>query len=375
MLPAMRVAVDATSLLGPRSGVGVFTQQVLTELGARPDLDVTAFPISVRGRRALASAVPAGIRVRTPLLPARPLHRLWARSDRPAIDRAIGHHDVVYGPNFVVPPSAAARVVTVHDLTCVRFPELCEPHTLAYPDLVRRAVDAGAWVHAVTEAVRLEVIDLLGVDENRVVTVHEGPPDRRDGDPVRGRALAGTDDYVLAVGTVEPRKDLPSLLHAIDRLAPDHADLRLVHVGSDGWGTTTFDDTLADLGHPDRIRRLGRRSDEELRHLYAGARVVAYPSIYEGFGLPVLEAMSAGVPVVATSVPAIVEVAGEAALLVDVGDVDALADALDRVWTDDGLRNRLRTAGAARVERYSWSACADGLVALFARAVTELKGR
>lgn len=363
----MRVAVDATSLLDVRTGVGNFTDAVVRRLAGRDDVATTLFPVSLRGHRRLREASPAGVEVVTPPLPARLLRRSWLRFGRPRIDPFIGRHDVVYGPNFVVPPSRAARVVTVHDLTAVRFPELCTADTLQYPSLLARAIDDGAWIHAVSAAVRTEVVELLGADPGRVRAVPNGfravPRDRTDADA--GRRIAGRDAFVLAVGTIEPRKGLPTLLRAIDVLASSGHELPLVHVGHDGWGRAGFDAAVAAMRRPDLVTTLGPVPDDDLDDLYAAARVFAYPSVYEGFGLPVLEAMSAGVPVVASDDRAIAEVSAGAAVLAPVGDADALAGALARVWDDESERRRLVDDGHRRVAHFSWDRCADGLVDLF----------
>ena len=369
----LRVAVDATPLLDVRTGVGVFTAALLRGLGTRDDVDAVAFPVSISGRRRLRELVPPGVGVRAPLLPARLLHARWQRASSPRIDALVGRPDVIHGPNFVVPPSRAARVVTVHDLTTVRFPELCHADTLRFPDIVRRAASEGAWIHTVSHAVRDEVVAELGLDPERVVAVPNGfdPP---RGDAARGRQLAGVDHYVLAVGTVEPRKDLPSLVAAVDRLAAEDPDIVVVHAGGDGWGIEVFQKALDAMAHPERFRRLGHVPHDELGHLYAGARVLAYPSVYEGFGIPVLEAMSAGVPVVTTDVPAICEVAGDAALVVGVGDVDALADAIGRAWHDDAWRSEAVARGHQRCRQFSWEACVDGIVDLYRTAAAGSSG-
>lgn len=368
----IRVAVDATPLLSTRTGVGVFTAALLEGLAGRTDVQATAFPVSVRGRAELRDAVPTGVRVVAPPLPATLIRKAWLRYGRPRIDLAIGRHDIVHGPNFVVPPSRATRVMTVHDLTPVRFPELCHPATLVYPDLIRRAAADGAWIHADSEAVRDELVDVLGVDPGRVVSVPLGFTSMAGGDAARGRSLAGDGDFVLAVGTVEPRKDLPSLVRAIDLLAADGSGadpVRVVHVGPDGWGAEALDRAIAGMRRPELVTRLGRVDDADLRDLYRAARVVAYPSVYEGFGLPVLEAMSAGVPVVSTAVPAIEEVAAGAAALVPVGDAEALASALATAWTDEARRATMVADGLRRSAGYSWSSCVAGIVDLYRRAV------
>ena len=359
------MAVDATPLLDVRTGVGNFTAALVERLGRRTDVDVTAFPVSLRGYRSLRDVVPPGVRVRAGPLPSKHVRLAWSRWDHPRIDLVVGRQDVVHGSNFVVPPSRAARLATVHDLTAVRFPELCEADTLAYPVLIRQAMAHGAWIHTPSDAVRDEVVAELGGDPDRVVTVPNGYTPMAVGDAARGRARAGCDEFVLAVGTVEPRKDLPGLVSAVDRLNGDGHDITLVHVGPDGWGTAALDEAVAAMQHPGRFVRLGRVSDDDLADLYRAARLFAYPSRYEGFGIPVLEAMSAHVPVVTTSVPAIAEVAGQAAVLVPPGDVDALAEAVGTVWADDARRAALITAGDERAAEYSWDRCADGIVELY----------
>ena len=369
----IRAAVDATPLLGARTGVGVFTLALLRGLGQHPDVDVTAFPVSISGRRALRELLPAGVAARTPPLPARALHRRWEHHGSPRIDRLVGRPDLVHGPNFVVPPARAARIATVHDLTTLRFPELCHVDTLRFPAMIRRAAADGAWIHTVSHAVRDEVVAELGLDPGRVVAVPNGF-DAPVGDAATGRRLAGVEHYVLAVGTVEPRKDLPSLVAAVDRLAGEHPDLVLVHAGGDGWQVERLEAAVDAMSHPARFRRLGHVPHDQLGHLYAGARVFAYPSVYEGFGIPVLEAMACDVPVVTTDVPAIREVAGDAAAVVPVGDVDALAGALGRAWTDETWRADAVRRGRRRAEAFGWSACVEGIVDLY-RAATAGSGR
>jgi hypothetical protein len=153
----MRVAFDATALLGRRTGIGNCTAEVIKRL-PRPDLDLVAFAVSARGAGALTTMVPTGVSTVTRPMAARPLRAAWRRNNHPKIEWWTGPVDVVHGPNFVVPPSRAAEIVTVHDLTCVRFPELCTSDTLQLPSLIERAISRGAWVHTVSSFVADEVI-------------------------------------------------------------------------------------------------------------------------------------------------------------------------------------------------------------------------
>lgn len=372
--PALRLTFDATSLLDRPTGVGVFVREVLTGIANRSDLDVTAMAVTWRGRARLAGQVPTGIAVASRPVPARLARAAWLRSDHPSAWVLAGRADVVHGPNFVVPPGGgAAEVVTVHDLTALHFPELCTPDVLAWPPLLERALARGAWVHTVSHSVADELRDRFRVAPERVVAIANGvrpPPPAVPGrsDAAVGRRLAGGDRFVLAIGTVEPRKDLPSLVAAFDALAGDDANLRLVIAGPDGWGAEALTAARDRASHRRRIVRLGWVDDHHRLALLRAASVVAYPSRYEGFGLVPLEALAVGTPVVATSVGALPEVLGGAATLVAPTDPDALAAALADELAGDALRADRLAAGARRVAAYRWDDTVEALVALYQRA-------
>jgi glycosyltransferase involved in cell wall biosynthesis len=365
----MRVAIDATSLYDPMTGVGRVTAELLAGTAASGEVDLVAFAVTWRGRERLGDLVPAGVATadRWPMA-AGPLRALWRRVERPRIEAWTGAVDVVHGPNFVVPPARAARVVTVHDLTAVHWPELCTAEVRRYPALLRRALDRGAWVHTPSEHVRDEVIDVLGAPPERVVAIPNGLRAAPAGDPARGRDLAGSDRYVLAVGTVEPRKDLPLLVAAFDQVAGDDPDVTLVVAGPDGWGVDAYRAAVAAAAHRDRIVRLGYVDEATRGHLLAGAAVLALPSRYEGFGLTAGEAMLAGTPLVACRGGAVPEVVGDAGLLVDVGDRDGLAAALIRVLGDPALAEDLRRRGPERAAAFTWEAACEAVLGLWARA-------
>lgn len=365
----MRLAVDATPLLGPRTGIGTFVAELLGRLAERDDLEVVAWATSWRGRGALDGALPAGIAGIARPMAARPLHELWRYLDHPHLERWTGAVDVAHGTNFVVPPTRrAARVVSVHDLTPVRFPAMSTADTLRYPALVRRAVSRGAWVHVDAPSVGEEVVAELGADAERVVAVPLAPTPVPDADPARGRAMAGSDRYVLALGTVEPRKGLPGLVRAFDAVVAQVPEAKLVVAGPDGWGADALSEAIAASPAGDRVVRTGWVSPGDRAALLRGASVLAFPSVYEGFGLPPLEAMSVGTPVVTTDAGALRDTCAEGAAVVPVGDVEALAAALVRVLTDEAEADRLRHQGRAWVSRFDWDATVDGLVDLYRRA-------
>lgn len=368
----LQVAADVTPLLTPRTGIGVFVGELLAHLAPRDDLALTGYAVSWRGRDRLAGAVPDGMAVARRPMAARPLHQVWMRADHPRVDRWIGRHDVVWGTNYVVPPTKAAALVSVYDLTTLRFPELADAHTRTFPGLIRRAIRRGATIHTMSSYVRDEIVDHFGVEPERVHVVPggvRGTPagNRTEDDDVVDR-LVGSDRYVLALGTVEPRKDLPTLVAAFDLLAADDPELRLVVAGADGWGAEGLARALARARFAQRIVRIGWVEEADRPALLRNATVYAYPSLYEGFGFPPLEAMSVGVPVVATRTGSLPEVCGSGADLVPPRDPDALAEAMGQAIQDTRHRDDLVRRGRENVERYSWSSAADQ----FAKLLTSL---
>lgn len=356
------VAVDATPLLGRRTGIGSTVATLLGEISGRPGLELVGFALSRRGGRSLPGLLPEGVAAARPRpLPARPLLAMWGRVDLPPAEWWTGAVDVVHGTNYVLPPSRrAAAVVTVNDLFALHHPEQCPPAARRYPGLVRRAASSGAHVHVPSGHVAGEVVDRLAVPAERIHVIPWGvrpaPPAAR---PATGPR------YVLALGTAEPRKDLPTLVRAFDRVAESHPDLRLRLVGPVGWGERQLAGAVAAARHRDRVDRVGWVQDPAAE--LAGAAVLAYPSLDEGFGLPPLEAMAAGVPVVAAAAGAIPEVVGGAALLVPPRRPSALAEALVAVLDDTATSDRLVSGGLRQAARYPWSACADAVVDLYRR--------
>jgi glycosyltransferase involved in cell wall biosynthesis len=362
----LRVALDATSLYDIRSGVGRFTAEILAGAGGHAGVEPIAYAVTWRGAGRLDDLLPAGVRAAPRRrMAAFPLRRAWARSDHPRIEWWTGPVDVVHGTNFVVPPTRGAAVVTIHDLTYLRFPEMCTSDVLQYVDLVPRALRRGATVHTVSEFVRQEVMEHYGLPAHRVVAVPNGITPTMAGEPARGRQAAGGERYVLAVGTVEPRKDLPGLVRAFDEVAADDGDVRLVIAGADGWGAQALTDVIAGAQHAARVVRLGWVDEQARADLLAGATALVLASRYEGFGLTAGEAMAAGVPVVASAVGGIPEVVGDAAVLVPAGDETALAGAIHALVTDVDRRAELAELGPARAARFTWDRTLQGLVELW----------
>jgi glycosyltransferase involved in cell wall biosynthesis len=366
------IALDATPLVGVRTGIGVAVAEIIEALGRLPEpLAIVPYALSLRAREH-RDRLPAGTRF--PPIPARVLLKAWAHSDRPRIDRHLRPADVLHATNYLAPPSRLPTVVSVYDCSFVRNPEWCTPEVRAFEPAVRRAVGRGATIHTGSHAIAAEIDAIFGpglVDSKRIVVVPLGAPpiDLVEAPAPAMRALTDGSRTVVAIGTQEPRKNLTALVRAFGAVAGDRDDARLVLVGPDGSDRPSIEREVRALppGIRARVHLAGVITEPAKHALLRGATLVAYPSHYEGFGFPMLEAMQAGVPVVATAVGSIPEVAGDAALLVPAGDDDALARAVAALLDDPDRRAALASAGMAQAATFSWDRTARGLADLYER--------
>ncbi|HVW35444.1 MAG TPA: glycosyltransferase family 1 protein [Acidimicrobiia bacterium] len=311
------------------------------------------------------------------------LYEAWMADRRPAPQSIAGHLDVVHstGP-AIPPPGGAALVITVHDLAPIRFAD-------RYPRRARALHKRGAHI-AAAEAARiicpsrstaLDVEEFYGVDRDRIRVVPHGvdvaglsaADHTADADAARRWERRGiTEPYVLWVGTQEQRKNVVAVLDAFSHLAGRHPELNLVLHGPNGWLGDEVGEGLQHRGlHGRTIVSEGSLPRSELAALYARASVFVYPSLYEGFGMPVLEAMACGTPVVTSNISALPETAGDAALLVDPLDDLALAEAITRILEDPGLAGDLASRGRKRARSLTWGETARRTWAVYeeARAV------
>lgn len=362
----MRVAFDCAPLSPPRTGIGNVTHELVSRLAQNPALELSAWCLGLRRRKPAFAALPDGVAALRRPLPARPTRQAWLRTGHPTFERVHGGFDVVHGTNYVVPPTSdTPALVTVHDMVTVLHPEVVQPSSRLFPELVRQSIARGAWVQVASHTVADEVRAEWDIDPDRVVVIKNGVTPVPAADPATGRRIAGADRYLLALGTVEPRKRLPDLVAAFDRIAGDAEHLTLVIAGADGWGSDALDAAIDSARHQHRIRRIGWVDDPAA--LLRGATALVFCPLYEGFGLPPLEAMTADVPVVATRAGAVPEICGEAALLVDVGDLDGLAEAMHRLVHDRDLAAELVAAGRSRVGQFDWDVAADDHAKLYER--------
>lgn len=363
----MRIGIDATPLLGQRSGVGAYTLHLLEALLAthpRPEDDLVATAFTWNGRRDLPGVVPEGADIASRPVPARLLRQAWMRAERPRIEDLTGPLDVFHATNFVLPPVGhAAGVVTIHDLAYLRHPETVSASTLAYQELVPKGLARAGAIIVPSRAVADQLLDAYAVPPESVVVTHEGVDPAwaatAPASPETLRELGIREDYLLVVGTLEPRKNLRRLVEAyVEAVHDDPSTPQLVLVGAKGWG-----DALDLSAVPDgQVVAPGHLPWDTLRELVAGARGLLFPSLDEGFGLPPLEALACGTPVLASDIPVTREVLGDQADFVDPFDVHAIAAGISRILTDPVGTRETRRAWAAR---YTWKACAEATYAAY----------
>ena len=370
----VRILIDYRPALRHRTGVGLWVARLVEALAERQGvnaLEITVFSSSWKDR--LVAVLPAGVRRVDRRVPVGLLNWLWHRREWPAVESlACGTFDVVHSPSpLLIPSRRAARLITIHDLDFLHHPERgAREIRRDYPVLAHAHAHRADGVVVPSAHTGDEVARRLELPRDRIVVCHNGAPDW----PARTRPpVAG---HFLFVGTIAARKNVDRLLAAYSQLRerrPDAPPLVLA-----GHSTAESRQTLVRLtssplaGH---VRHEGYVDDRRLRTLYEEAVAVVLPSLDEGFGIPALEAMVVGVPVIAAARGALPELVGEAGLLVDPLDVSALAAALDTVLDDDQLRDRLSAAGRARAHQFSWRASADALAAAYAQAIERRRAR
>ncbi len=365
----LRIVVNGRCLIPPRTGVGRYCAGLLGALATRPEVEhITAFCGSaLDGKRRLADRF-----FRTPLVP-RLTARLLAGPAVRHLARRLGGA-IYFEPNYMLVKYSGPAIATIHDLSALRFPEFHPARRVRLHERHLRSTLARAdHLLTVSELVRREVMDLFGVAPGRITAVPCGVErsfrPRPLGDATLCRTLARhglvAGGYVLSVGTLEPRKNLDTLLTAWQGLpAALRREHPLVLAGTSGWKSARLESRLVTLENAGCVRRLGFVPETDLPALYAGARLFVYPSLYVGFGLPPLEAMAAGVPVVTSRGTAMEEVAAGAALLVEPRDPDELGRALANALGSPELLRDLATRGLARAAEFNWDRAADAIVAL-----------
>jgi glycosyltransferase involved in cell wall biosynthesis len=370
----LKVALDYTPAISQTAGVGRYTRSLVAAMQQIASTDDIDWHLWYAAEVDADVRLPEHPRTSASRLPvsSRWLNLAWHRLGIPiSIDRWIDRPDVAHGTDFVVPPSSCPSVVTIHDLSYAITPQFAFPRLKKYLDrAVPRSIDRARRVIAVSETTKRDLCELYEISPNRVEVIHHAA------DPLFSKPsesaifamqaqLGLRRPYFITVGTVEPRKDHSTLIKAFRKVHEERPDVSLVIVGKTGW---LAEDIVQEIGSASEnmpVRHLHGISDDLLPALYAGSLALVYPSQYEGFGLPLLEAMASGTAVIASSNPAHTEVAGNAALFASVGNADEMAARMMKVASDQDERQRLIEAGTARNAQFTWESAAERHISVY----------
>lgn len=381
---SLTVHFNAAPLLSPRTGIGQYCLHLMSEIekvqgvkshyfyaGAWSDELLRQAPSGVSRAKKMKLAVGKLI----PNLAYEIQQRWRGRHFRAGLEQ---HGSALYHePNFLAFKTTLPTVVTVHDLSILRYPETHPKDRVAFMSKrIGKSILRADCVITDSEYVRQEVLAEFNLPAEKVISVLLAASDNFM--PVAGNELAVTlaqfsliaGQYILAVGTLEPRKNLTTAIRAYTQLPEAiRNEIPFVVAGMKGWRTEGLDREVAALIDKGQIRLLGFVADEALPALYSGARVFVYPSLYEGFGLPPLEAMACGAPVIVSNRSSLPEVVGDAGLQVDALDVDGLAEAMLSVIENDELRTSLGKRGIERASTFSWQRCAEQTLGVYRQVV------
>lgn len=361
----MRIGIDVSPLTLQPTGVGAYTAAVIRHLLPLA-VDAEVLGLS-SGLRSMDGAALAGLAAHRHLpVASRLLYQCWSWTRWPKVDRLLGGVDVFHATNYFLPPVASARrVLTVYDLAFLKMPELCSPKIVGpFSSNVRRFCRESDAILTCSAASKRDIVECCGVAPGRIEVAYGAVDeaffavgkDEAKARIARDYGIEGP--FLLFVGTIEPRKNVAGIVRAFARIAGEIPHT-LVLAGGLGWKSEPLDELIEGLGIGGRIRRTGYVRDRaDLPAFYSAAEAFIFPSFYEGFGLPVLEAMACGCPVITANTSSLPEVAGEAALYVEPGDTEGLVERLLQLLGDEALRKSLAEKGRLQARKFSWEAAA-----------------
>ena len=375
----MRIAIDYTAAIRQGAGIGNYVRSLVEAMLAQDSSNQYTLLTSGHPTREYPFPRAANVRGRSIFIPDRYLNVLWYRWRLPIHATLFtGLVDIYHGPDFVLPPinGKVRKIVTVHDLAFLEHPEYAVPQLAAYlKKVVPEAVAAADVVAAVSQTTSQTLIDYFHTPPEKITVIPNGIRSyfRRITDPI---LLAATrhkfglkHPLVLGVGTLEPRKNHPGLIKAFHKAQSaaqkKHRPAMLALAGGPGWLYDETQQLIAKLKLENKVRFLGRVSELELITLYSMADVFVFPSFYEGFGVPPIEAMACGAPVITSNTSSLPEVVGDAALLIDPHNSGELAGAILRVLENEQLRDELRQKGYARAQHFTWPKSASKMLSVY----------
>jgi glycosyltransferase involved in cell wall biosynthesis len=380
----VRVLLDVSAVPARPVGAGIYTVALASGLASHPDVELHLLTRHDDEPRWETIAPGAAVHGAAP--GRRPARLAWEQARGGALANHLAP-DVWHGPHYTMPlglgplgvgplHTAVPCVVTMHDLTFFDHPEWHERSKVVFFRRMIRASARRASGIVCVSAYTADRLRALAHPRGPVTVAHHGVDHERfntKGDETSDLATLAAHGieppYIAFASTIEPRKNVPELVRAFSRVAADRPDLRLVLAGSDGWGASEVRDAIAASGVATQVMRTGYIDDDMMAPFFRRAEVVAYPSFEEGFGLPALEGLACGAPVVTTEGSALSEVVGDAALTISPADPIALAGAISRVLDEPGLAARLRAAGPPRAAQFTWKRCVDEHLDAYRQAI------
>ncbi len=375
----LRVALNGWSMLSPHTGIASYTRNLALALIRQDGVALRYFYGHSWSDELRDAPMPGMNAVKhwvKRLVPHPYALMRYLQQQRFSSGLREAHCDLYHEPSFLPFAFDGPTVITIHDLSPLRFPGTHPASRVReFQEQLPRAIDCAATIIVDAESVRQEVIATFGVRPERVRAIHLGvaadyrPREAAELLPVLNRHRLAAGHYLLAVGTLEPRKNLIQAMNAFAGLpAALRATHPLVIAGMRGWLTHDLESRIRKLEARGEVRWLGYVSAADLPQLYAGAAMLVYPSLYEGFGLPVLEAMASGIPVITSNRASLPEVAGDVGVLIDPEDPAALREQMQRLLEDPAAAARLGEQGVVRARGFTWQACAEKTLTVYRAA-------
>ncbi len=368
----MRVGIDARLVYYSKAGIGQYIIHLAKGL-AKLDTPGDSF-LLLQSRKDRTQIISNNNFSRVSLWT--PSHH-WLEQPALRVETATLGLDLLHSPDFIPPFRRPYKsVITVHDLAFLLYPQFMTRESARYYGQIDHAVRSTDHIIAVSEATKQDLINLLGVPPDKITVIYEGcnpsyhPIERAEAAAFVRERFGLEANFIFFISTIEPRKNVPTLLRSY-RWLKDHYQRpeKLVLAGSKGWLFEEVDRTIHELNLENDVVLIGRVRDSEVNYLYNAASMLVYPSFYEGFGLPPLEAMTCGTPVIVSNIKVMPEVVGDAALLIDPHDVEGLGAAMHRLLTDESLRRDLIAKGLKRAAHFSWEQAARETLAVYRKVV------